>query len=478
MSPDIITLPFAPRPAQQVIFDLLRRYRFVTAVCHRRLGKTRGAVAWLCLEGLSHPDTALPFRGYYFAPTKEQARTVCWHFFKQMLEPLRAAGKVNFHETTLSINLPNGGMIYLKSGEPDSVETARGIYIHRAVLDELASWRNAHVAFNEVIRPALMDTHGRAMFIGTVKGLDLLYEFFNRGADDRFTEWASVMFKASETGILSDEEIRQYVLENEHNPAAVDRELECNFFAESEDVLIPARLVSAAIGSPIMPSEYFQYPVKIGIDPGITVDPSCLCVRQGPKVHEFIQHAESDHEILADRIIPIINDWKPTKVYVDSGRGEQLIKQLSKKLQRISPAYQGVISPVVFNAKSPAAACFNFRTYMYWEARRWFAAGGRSIPDDKLFVQEVTNQLLEDTENTGSILRLAAKKKIRQLINRSPDRSDAFAVTFADGLETSEHISQYEMQQLEARMRAAGYNRATDAEYDPMEHLKGKYSVP
>lgn len=473
-----ITLPFAPRPAQQVIFELLRRYRFVTAVCHRRLGKTRGAVAWLCLEMLAHRDLALPFRGYYFAPTKEQARTVCWHFFKQMLEPLRAAGKVTFHETTLSISGPNGGMIYLKSGEPDSVETARGIYIHRAVLDELASWRNAHVAFNEVIRPALMDTKGRAMFIGTVKGLDLLYEFFNRGADERFSEWASVMFKASETGILSDEEIAQYKLENEHNPAAVERELECNFFAESEDVLIPARLVKTAIGNPLMPSEFRPYAVKMGIDPGITTDPSCVCIRQGPKVHEFLQHYESDHEILAERVIPVIHDWKPVRVFIDSGRGEQLIKQLAKKLRRLGGRYEGLIQPVVFNAKSPAAACFNFRTYMYWEARRWFAGGNKSIPDDKLFVQEVTNQLLEDTENTGSILRLAKKKRIKALLNRSPDRSDAFAVTFADGTETAELIDEYRLDQLHAELREAGFNTGDGHEYDPMTHLRDKYVIP
>lgn len=467
-----IVLPFAPRPAQKIIFDLLRRYRFVTAVCHRRLGKTRGAVAWLCLELLAHQDTALPFRGYYFAPTKEQARTVCWHFFKQMLEPLREAGKVTFHETTLSITGPNGGMIYLKSGEPDSVETARGIYIHRVVLDELASWRNSHVAFNEVIRPALMDTKGRAMFIGTVKGLDLLYEFFNRGADKRFKEWASVMFKASETGILSDEEIADYELENEHNPAAVDRELECNFFAESDDVLIPARLVQHAIGNPIMPSVYRNYAVKMGIDPGITSDPTCICIRQGPKVHAFIQLSESDHEILADKIIPIVRDWHPVRIFIDNGRGEQLIKQLVKKFRRFGTSrYEGLVQPVTFNAASLSASCFNFRTYMYWEARRWFAAGNKSVPDDKLFVQEVTNQLLEDTENTGSILRLAAKKKIRALLNRSPDRSDAFAVTFSNGLENAELIDEYRLTQLQAELREAGY-AAKEEEYNPIEHLK------
>lgn len=286
------------------------------------------------------------------------------------------------------------------------------------------------------------------------------------------------MFKASETGILTDKEIAQYKLENEHNPAAVERELECNFFAESEDVLIPARLVAHSIGRPMHPTEYNNYAVKIGIDPGITSDPSCLCIRQGPKVHEFIQVTESDHEILANRFIPIIKDWKPVRIFVDSGRGEQLIKQLSKKLRAFGPAYEGIVQPVVFNAKSPAASCYNFRTYMYWEARRWFAAGDRSIPDDKLFVQEVTNQLLEDSEDTGSVLRLAKKKKIRTLLNRSPDRSDAFAVTFTDGLETAELIDEYRLEQLRAELRNAGYKTGDNDTYDPVTHLKDKYVIP
>lgn len=464
-------LPFAPRPAQRVIYDLLSEYRFVTAVCHRRLGKTRGAIAWLCLEGLQHTDAMLPFRGYYFAPTKDQARKLTWHFFKQMLRPLEQQGRVTFHETSLSITLPNDGMIYLQSGEPDSVENVRGMYAHRVCIDELASWRNSHVAWVEIIRPALADTKGKALFIGTVKGLDLLFEFFQRGSDERFANWGSVMFKASETGILDEEEIAELLLEYENDPSAYGREFECDFFAETSDVMIPAKIVQPAIGGVIRPSEYMKYIVKIGIDPGITGDPTGICIRQGPMVHELTQMWESDHEILAEKLVPMIDQWMPTRIYIDNGRGEQLIKQLTKKLGNRMP---GRIVPVTFNAQSPSASCYNFRTYMYWNARQWFQGGDKSIPNDKLLVQELTNQLLDDAENTGSILRLVPKKKIKAILKRSPNKSDSFVVTLADGMECSELVEDYAHEQLMRLIQQSTHGVSKNETYDPYNHLKNR----
>ena len=64
-------LDFHPRPAQALILRRLDLYRFVVAVCHRRLGKTLLAVNWLIKEGLA--NNIKGYRGYYFCNTQKQA---------------------------------------------------------------------------------------------------------------------------------------------------------------------------------------------------------------------------------------------------------------------------------------------------------------------------------------------------------------------------------------------------------------------
>lgn len=463
-----IALNFAPRPAQEEIFYRLTKCRFLTAVCHRRLGKTVGALAWLCHEGLTHKDTTLAFRGYFIAKTQRQARRNAWSHLKTILGPAKAAGLVSFNETDLRINLPNGGVIYLVGAEKDSIEDLRGIYAHAIVMDELASWRDPYYAFQEVIRPAMMDCQGRGLFIGTVKGLDILYDFFKRGFDDTFPEWDSVMFKASETGILLEKELDGIIRENAGNPAVIDRELECNFFAEVEDVLIGAKLVHPSQGRALEHAAYKNYPVKIGIDPGITGDPTEVCIRKGPMVYPFVQFNIADHEVLAQKIVPIINYWGASAVYVDTGRGEQLIRQLIKQLGSRS----FLIRPVQYNAPSPIPACFNFRAFMYYTAKQWFMLPKVSTPADPRFLKEITNQYLDQGDNAGTLIKLIAKKKIAQMIQGSPNKADAFASTFSEGNEASEA----QVTDRERSMRDGLLNNGIQKQaYNPKEHLKNKY---
>jgi len=131
-------ISFQPRPAQMLILRRLDMYRFVVAVCHRRLGKTLLAVNWLIKEAFD--KNIQDYRGYYFCSTQKQAKIVSWQYFKNALFDLERVGLVSFNETELRIDLPNGGKIYLGSAE--SIENYRGIYIDRIVLDEVASWAN------------------------------------------------------------------------------------------------------------------------------------------------------------------------------------------------------------------------------------------------------------------------------------------------------------------------------------------------
>tara|TARA_Y100001937_G_scaffold27850_1_gene40155 strand:- start:231 stop:1325 length:1095 start_codon:yes stop_codon:yes gene_type:complete len=132
------------------------------------------------------------------APTYRQAKNVAWDYIKEY------AGKipgVRFHETELRCDLPTGARISLLGAEnPDSL---RGIYLDGCVMDEVADMPEN--VFPEVLRPALSDRKGFCIFLGTPKGHNAFYEKYEEAvAND---DWLAAVYRASETGILDQEEL-------------------------------------------------------------------------------------------------------------------------------------------------------------------------------------------------------------------------------------------------------------------------------
>ena len=191
-----IEIPYTPRPLQAQLHAELSKKRWGVAVLHRRAGKTVMAINHLLREAVLNPHTNP--RCAYIAPTYRQAKAVAWDYLKVF------AGKipmVRFHETELRCDLPNGARIQLLGAEnPDSL---RGIYLDMACLDEMADMPES--LFPEIIRPALSDRKGKALFIGTPRGHNAFYELYT--AAEQQDDWYTAIHKASETGILDAEEL-------------------------------------------------------------------------------------------------------------------------------------------------------------------------------------------------------------------------------------------------------------------------------
>ena len=72
------------------------------------------------------------------------------------------------------------------------------------VLDEFASI--APAAWKEVLRPALADGQGGALFVGTPRGYNHFYDLYE-GAQGQ-SDWATFRFTTEEGGNVSAEELR------------------------------------------------------------------------------------------------------------------------------------------------------------------------------------------------------------------------------------------------------------------------------
>jgi phage terminase large subunit len=211
-----------------------RKERFACIVAHRRAGKT---VA--CINDLQ--DGALRCRNVrprfaYLSPYYKQSKAVAWDYLRAAMSPLRALG-ADVNESELRADYPNGGQVRLYGA--DNADALRGIYLDGVVLDEFADMDPR--VWPEVIRPALADRGGWAVFIGTPKGRNAFYEIHRRAEQE--AGWFSLVLKASETGIVSQSELelaRRDLSEDQYA-----QEFECSFEAAIKGAYFARALAEA-----------------------------------------------------------------------------------------------------------------------------------------------------------------------------------------------------------------------------------------
>ena len=147
----------------------------------------------------------------YFANTYAQARDIVWVELTGRLSGVA----VKTNESRLEITVPtrDGGTSIIQLRGWENVDTARGQKFHFIVLDEVASMRNFWENWSEVLRPAITDTKGHAMFISTPKGFNHFYDLYNKHFEAESDDFASYHFTSYDNPYLDPEEIDKAKLE-------------------------------------------------------------------------------------------------------------------------------------------------------------------------------------------------------------------------------------------------------------------------
>ena len=211
-----VVIPYKPRAAFSPFHK--RNKRWSSLVVHRRAGKTVASVNDL-IKGALRCEKKDP-RFAYIAPLYKQAKDVVWQYLKYY--SLAVPG-TDAHESELRVDFPNGGRVRLYGA--DNPDALRGIYLDGVVLDEYADM-NPRV-WGEVIRPALSDRKGWAVFIGTPKGKNAFYDLHTTAEGD--DSWFSMLLPASKSGLIDAEELadaRKSMTEEQF-----EQEFECSFSA-------------------------------------------------------------------------------------------------------------------------------------------------------------------------------------------------------------------------------------------------------
>jgi len=174
-----------------------RTQRYACIVAHRRAGKTVACIHDLqraaCTSSADRPLFA------YIAPTYSQAKTTAWDYLTDAAAPFHPYG-VKINQSELRVTYPNGAQIRLFGA--DNYNSLRGMPLSGCVLDEYADIDPR--AYPSVIRPALSDLRGFAIFIGTPRGHNAFYELYRKAGND--PEWFTACLKASELVPINDKE--------------------------------------------------------------------------------------------------------------------------------------------------------------------------------------------------------------------------------------------------------------------------------
>lgn len=173
-------------------------HRFRVVVAGRRFGKTH-----LSIRELAYHARLPEQEVWYVAPTYKMAKNIVWRKLKNRLQDLNWVQKSN--ESELSLILKNGSNISLKGA--DNYDSLRGVGLDFIVLDEFADIDPE--AWFETLRPTLSDKQGKALFIGTPKGIgNWAYDLYQNSLEDPST-WASFQYTTIDGGRVNPSEIEQ-----------------------------------------------------------------------------------------------------------------------------------------------------------------------------------------------------------------------------------------------------------------------------
>ena len=436
-----VHLGFKPRRWQaQVAAD---RRRFTVLACARRSGKTKLAVMLLIDAALKskQPNSLFGF----VAPFLKQARQIAWRELKLSLEPIK--NLIDIHETDLSVTFrSNGARIQLFGA--DNADAMRGLRFDGCIVDEVA-----HVApdvWHSVLQPALADREGFCLFIGTVNGIDLLFELMEVAKRDTSGVWHAATFTIFDTDALSDTEVAR--LQRETPPNAWAREFMCDFGASSDDQVLSIGDVEGAARRRYTERDLWGAPIILGVDPAhMGDDRSVIVQRQGLQCFEPIVFSKVSTVELATHVGDVIVACNPAAVFVDvGGVGAGVVDNL----RRLG------FSPTAINFGSSARRKDRFnnkRSEMIFAAADWIREGG-SIPNDRDFKRELATPCYSiDAQNRRKV---ESKQDIKKRISAgSPDLADALALTFAAPVAATSAIR--EVQQ--------GIRARNNGNYHPME---------
>ncbi len=314
-------------PWQQEVFNDPSRFKIVAA--GRRTGKSRLA-AWLLIINALQTDRGHVF---YVAPTQGQARDIMWQTLLELGHSVIKSSHIN----NLQITLINGATISLKGG--DRPETMRGVSLKFLVLDEYADIKPA--VWEQILRPALADQKGHALFIGTPMGRNHFYELYKYAELEDDPTYKAWHFTSYDNPLLDPEEID--VAKKSMSSFAFRQEFMASFEATGSEVF-KEEWIRMSEDEPSVGDYYiavdlagFEDVKSISTGKSKNLDSTSIAVvkvnEDGWWVADII-HGRWDLNETANKIFNAVAKYEPISVGIEKGIAKQAVMSPLMDLQK------------------------------------------------------------------------------------------------------------------------------------------------
>jgi hypothetical protein len=199
------------------------------------------------------------------------------------------------------------------------------------------------------------------------------------------------------------------------------------FPRSDDDTVIPMELLELAMNRDVAPSQ--TAPLVWGLDVArFGSDRSALCKRKGNAVTESIKTWKNlDLMQLTGAVVAeyeiLVPSERPQEILVDSiGLGAGVVDRL-KELNLPARGINVSESPAM------GATYRNLKAELWHKAKAWLESRDCTMPKDEALVAELATCRYSFT-SSGKI-QIEGKDEIRKRGLASPDRADAFCLTFA-----------------------------------------------
>src|SRR6056300_432612 len=317
-------------PWQQDVFNDETRFKVIAA--GRRTGKSRLAAWMLILKALEDSPGGV----FYVAPTQGQARDIMWSTIFDLASPIIKGQNVN----NLTITLINGATISLKGA--DRPDTMRGVSLKFLVMDEYAEMKPD--VWEVILRPALADQKGKAVFIGTPQGRNHfydLYQYAELGDDDTYRAWH---FTSYDNPLLDPEEIN--VAKKSMSSYAFRQEFLAAFEAKGSE-MFKEEWVTFVDDAYVSNGDYYIAVDLAGFQDvskkrskNTRLDNTAIAIVRVDEegwVVENIIYGRWTLEETAQKIFQAVRDYKPVSVGIERGIAKQAVMSpLTDMMKRYS----------------------------------------------------------------------------------------------------------------------------------------------
>jgi len=317
-------------PWQATVWQSKKRFKVLA--CGRRTGKSNLAIKLTLAKALEAPEGSAVV---YVAPTLGQARQIAWDaLLDQGRDIIKSA-----HVNQLDITLVTGRKIHIRSAE--NPDTLRGLKLYFAVLDEAAFIKDDST-WTKIIRPALSDLEGEALFVSSPDGRNWFYDLYNSALKGEDDDWVAFHFTTKDNPTISEKEIE--AAKKTLSTLVFKQEFEASFAVSGQEIFKEEWIKTGP--EPQFGSYYvavdlagFEDVAKNASASKKRLDETAIAVvkvsdEDGVWWVKEIQHGRWDIKETASKILSVMKEYQPTAIGIERGSLKNAVLPFLSDLMR------------------------------------------------------------------------------------------------------------------------------------------------